>query len=180
MLGAHFNDHGIIIWVLNNHGTNTFRWNCIMGCDALVEVCTLQMFLLHVVGRKLMIRRCYHQLGALAVTMCWRILSKCVPFKVLLSSAVFKAPAVGHGPQQPPGPEPCSFSARLQQFWGGVSTGTLSDTCSVCSAVLCIQLWRLWPSAVGRGAAQDLAPQHRLLHGMERTTCLCIKCPHRY
>lgn len=98
-------------------------------------------------------------------------------FPLLLSSVSFKASAVRHGPQQPSGSEPCSFSTRLQQFRGGDSPRTPSDTCYVCTATLFIQLcWGLRPSALSRGAAQDPAPQHRFLHGMEnRTLCVCVQ-----
>lgn len=90
---------------------------------------------------------------------------------------LFKASAVRHGPQQPTGSEPCSFSTRLQQFWGGDSPGTPSDTSYDRPATLFIQLyWRLWPSALGRSAAQNPAPQYWFLHGMKKRTlyvCLC-------
>ncbi len=104
------------------------------------------------------------------------MLWKCVAvkkrqFSLLFSFVSFKASAVRHGPQQPSGSEPCSLSTRLQQFWGGDSPGTPSDTRYVCPAALFIQLcWGLWPSALSGGAAQNAAPQHRLLHGMEKRT----------
>lgn len=90
---------------------------------------------------------------------------------------LFKASAVRHGPQQPTGSEPCSFSTRLQQFWGGDGPRTPSDTSYARQATLFIQLcWSLWPSALGRSAAQNPAPQYWFLHGMKKRTlyvCLC-------
>lgn len=98
-------------------------------------------------------------------------------FSPLLSSALFKASAVGHGPQQPSGSEPRSFSTRLQQFWGGDSPWSPSDSRYLHPVALFNQLWSLWPFALGRGAAQNPAPQHRLLHGMKKMT-LCNSVPY--
>lgn len=76
---------------------------------------------------------------------------------VLLHSVSFKASSVRHGPQQPSGPEPRSLSSRLQQFWRSDSPGASSDS-FVSPTTLFIQLcWRLWPSALSRGAAENPA-----------------------
>lgn len=99
----------------------------------------------------------------------WSYPESCTPF---LS---FKAPSVRDGPQQPAGSELHSFSTWLQQFGGCNCPGSLC----LHPTTLYLHLWCLWPSALGRAATQNSAPQYRLLHGMKilyNTLCIFALC----